>query len=433
MEKSSMDYLANFIGNNLYLFDPSEKKDKHITITVHTDTDENMDKLLSILEEDLGEKINNVKKKMMYVKRKDLFHEKGKTIQKLNLLDYTMSEELLQSPSFKLHYKIISQPLIDSFMTKLGNPKICNRSFWYPKRLECLDTTSVRKTWNSEEQHIPKYPIYIISKGRWECRHTQRALEEMKVPYKIVVEPQEYDNYAENIPKDNILILPNEYLNKNQGSIPVRNFIMKHSKEQGFERHWCLDDNIKGYFRNQNSIRLPIKNGAVFTMIEDYVDCFENVKMAGHNYTCFNNYDMKRVIMNNTRVYSSILLSNDTEEILGEGWRGRYNEDTDLSIRFLKKGYPTMLFNNLLANKLKTMSCKGGNTDTIYSGEDAHYQKALHLKEQHPKITKIVKKFTNAKGQKRWHHDVDYTPFFGNEPILKPNLPQFTDYDLKLI
>ena len=54
----------------------------------------------------------------------------------------------------------------------------------------------------------PKYPVYVISKGRWESRLTSKSLERMKVPYHIVVEPQEYDNYASVIDKDKILVLP---------------------------------------------------------------------------------------------------------------------------------------------------------------------------------------------------------------------------------
>ena len=52
--------------------------------------------------------------------------------------------------------------------------------------------------------HLPKYPIYIISKGRWDSRMTQRTMEELKLPYRIVIEESEYDKYAENVPKDKI-------------------------------------------------------------------------------------------------------------------------------------------------------------------------------------------------------------------------------------
>mgnify|MGYP003116803813 FL=1 len=42
----------------------------------------------------------------------------------------------------------------------------------------------------------PKYPIYIISKGRWERRQTVKTMEFTNTPYKIVVEPKEYNDYA---------------------------------------------------------------------------------------------------------------------------------------------------------------------------------------------------------------------------------------------
>ena len=51
----------------------------------------------------------------------------------------------------------------------------------------------------------PKYPIYVISKGRWDSRLTSKALERMKVPYHIVVEPQENKYYSDVIDKQKIL------------------------------------------------------------------------------------------------------------------------------------------------------------------------------------------------------------------------------------
>ena len=67
-----------------------------------------------------------------------------------------------------------------------------------------------------------KYPIYIISKGRHESRLTSKTLEYMKLPYNIVIEPQEYDNYASVISPDKILVLP--FSNLGKGSIPARNW-----------------------------------------------------------------------------------------------------------------------------------------------------------------------------------------------------------------
>lgn len=54
----------------------------------------------------------------------------------------------------------------------------------------------------------PKYPVYVISKGRWESRLTSKALEERAIPYHIVIEPQEFDCYATVINPEKILVLP---------------------------------------------------------------------------------------------------------------------------------------------------------------------------------------------------------------------------------
>ena len=66
------------------------------------------------------------------------------------------------------------------------------------------------------KQINPKYPVYIISKGRWESRQTSKALEAMKIPYRIVIEEQEYDQYSAIIDPEKILVLP--FSNLGQGS-----------------------------------------------------------------------------------------------------------------------------------------------------------------------------------------------------------------------
>ena len=52
----------------------------------------------------------------------------------------------------------------------------------------------------------PKYPIYIVSKGRADSRLTSKALEKINCPYYIVVEEQEFDIYAKVIDPAKILI-----------------------------------------------------------------------------------------------------------------------------------------------------------------------------------------------------------------------------------
>jgi hypothetical protein len=301
------------------------------------------------------------------------------------------------------------------------------KSLWFPDR-PILKTN--QQYWQEKEPFKikAKYPIYVISKGRYKKMLTADALLEMKQPFNLVVEESEYELYKEELKKkvDN----PNEYLlmfsNKDKnyftsniykddgGSIPVRNFIWQHSKKAGHKRHWCLDDNLDGFYRLQNNGRVKLLSSVGFRVCERWTDDFENVYMSGLNYLSFMPEISRRrkQVQKNTRIYSCILLHNDANKFIKDKplylWRGRYNEDTDLSLRLLKSGHPTMLLNNFVCNKQTTMSCKGGNTDSIYKG-DGLQKKLDSLILQHPDVAKGTNKF------KKVHHQVDYKPFEKNE------------------
>jgi len=256
----------------------------------------------------------------------------------------------------------------------------------------------------------PKYPVYVISKGRWESRLTSKALERMKVPYHIVVEPQEFDNYASVIDKQKILTLP--FSNLGQGSIPARNWVWEHSISINAKKHWIMDDNIYDFYRLNRNTRNIVQTGTIFKICEDFTDRYENVPISGLNYRFFMvPTDSHPPYYLNTRVYSCILINNT----LKHRWRGRYNEDTDLCIRALKDGFCTILFNAFLQEKAGTMTVKGGNTDELYA-DDGRLKMAKSLQEQHPDICTITWKFN------RWQHQVNYTVFEKNKLIKKNNV-----------
>lgn len=270
----------------------------------------------------------------------------------------------------------------------------------------------------------PKYPVYIISKGRAKQRKTSKVLDKLGVPYRIVVEPQEYDEYAAVIDSTKILTLPSG--NLGQGSIPARNWVWEHSISEGHERHWILDDNINGFCRYNNNTRTPVDSGTIFKVAEDFTDRYENVAMSGFQYRCFaTDCRLRPAFIHNTRIYSCILIKND----LPHRWRGKYNEDTDLSLRILKDGYPTILFMAFLQDKAGTMTGKGGNTDELYKG-DGRLEMAQSLVDQHPDVTKITQKWG------RPQHLVNYKPFKGNELIRKEGVDikkGVDNYGMKLV
>lgn len=256
----------------------------------------------------------------------------------------------------------------------------------------------------------PRYPVYIPSKGRWESRLTMKTLDRMGVPYLVTVEPQEFEAYAEVIPSDKLLRLP--FSNLGQGSIPARNFIWDHAVASGHSRHWILDDNIGGFNRMNLNRQHRVASGTIFRCAEDFVDRYENVALAGFQYDFFlkSKWPWPAFIVN-TRIYSCILIDNS----INFRWRGRYNEDTDLSLRVLKAGYATVLFYAFTQEKATTMTMKGGNTDSLYV-EDGRLKMAQSLVEQHPDCARITQKWG------RFQHQVDYSRFKKNYLKLKSGI-----------
>jgi hypothetical protein len=249
----------------------------------------------------------------------------------------------------------------------------------------------------------------------------------MKQPYRIVVEPKEFDNYASVIDRSKIIVLPENFSELGQGGIPARNFVWEHSINEGHERHWILDDNIEQFNRLNRNLQVKVTTGIIFKAAEDFVDRYENVGLAGFQYDYF--AKAKTILPAfylNTRIYSCILIKND----LPYRWRGRYNEDTDLSLRALKDGYCTILFYAFIQQKAQTMTMKGGNTDTIYNTGDNRLEFAESLVRLHPDVSRVTWKFN------RWHHHVNYKPFKKNKLIRKPNIEikdGVNEYGMKLV
>lgn len=270
----------------------------------------------------------------------------------------------------------------------------------------------------------PRYPIYIISKGRADSRYTSRTLEYMNVPYFIVIEPQELLQYAKVINSKKIITTP--FKNLGQGSIPVRNFVWEHAMKSGVKRYWLMDDNIKWFYRLNLNMKIPFNSGTVFRVIEDFVDRYTNIAQAGLQYDYFAPRKQRaKPFILNTRIYSCMLIQTD----LPYRWRGRYNEDTDLSLRILKDGLCTVLFNAFLCGKAPTLTVKGGNA-AIYNATSARKEFVESLQKQHPDCVEMVWKWN------RWHHKVDYSAFRGNELKFKPGVKikdGVDDYGLQLL
>lgn len=285
------------------------------------------------------------------------------------------------------------------------------KSVWYP-RLIPGKHRKIRVVGGRQ----PKYPIYVVSKGRYDFKgNTSNFLSRMGVKHYIVVEPQEVELYKQNMNLNFCTVLEldmkykEEYdvfdaeMSKGFGCGPgaSRNFVKDHSIGLGAKWHWVLDDNIENFDRYWRGHKIYSHSPEIFSTVEDFVDRYENIGQAGLNYSKFcTGMSHQKPYTMNTRIYSFILNRND----LDYRWRGTWNEDTDLSLRILKDGWCTVQFNQMLAAKMTTQKVKGGNTAEFYK-DNGTFLKSKMLENMHPDVAKVVWKFN------RWHHEVDYSGF----------------------
>lgn len=295
-----------------------------------------------------------------------------------------------------------------------GQQSIEAKQAWYP--LKEKDSLWVYK---SKKPINPQFPVYIVSKGRWKKNPTSRVLTELNVPFYIVVEKDEYEKYQQIVPKEQILILPQKYKDEYDvfwddddprvGPGAARNFCWEHSIENGFDWHWVMDDNIESFERHNNNRKIRCIDGTYFKAIEDFVLRYTNIGQAGLAYTFFcPSLEYRPAYVMNTRIYSCLLIRNDVPY----RWRGRYNEDTDLSLRMLKDGWCTVQFNAFLQGKMTTSKLRGGNSKEFYD-EEGTKKKSQMLADMHPDVAKVSWMWN------RWHHKVDYRPFSRNKLIKK--------------
>jgi hypothetical protein len=286
----------------------------------------------------------------------------------------------------------------------------------------------------------PNFPVYIVSKGRADSRLTVKALQAMQVPFYVVIEEQEFRDYAAVIDARQLLILEKRYQrdydtcdalgdSKGKGPGPARNFAWEHSIRAGHAWHWVMDDNIRDFYRMNRNKRIRVADGTIFRCMEDFCLRYRNVAMAGPVYRFLLNprepRSMRPPFIANTRIYSCNLIRNDVPF----RWRGRYNEDTDLSLRMLKAHWCTVQFNAFMQEKMRTQTIRGGNTDEFYAREGT-LPKSQMLVALHPDVTKLVWKFGRA------HHHVDYRPFARNQMLRAPHFPSdvaVNEYGLQIL
>jgi TET-Associated Glycosyltransferase len=268
-----------------------------------------------------------------------------------------------------------------------------------------------------------RYPLYIPSKGRADRCLTAQLCRREGIPHWIVVEPPQVDAYAATCGHEHLLVLP---FCGTGSSVAARNWIKDHAIATGAKRHWQLDDNIRSARRIYRGQRCHCSLRVALRVIEDFVDRYTNIAIAGPNYSFFVRGWWMPPLYRNGRVYSCSLILN----AIPHRWRPDYNEDTDICLQVLADGWCTALVNAFTIDKMQTMKMPGGNTTTLYRG-DGRLAMARSLERDWPGVASVSRRF------QRPQHRVDFTkfdtPFIRRDDIDWSTLATPNEYGLALM
>jgi len=249
-----------------------------------------------------------------------------------------------------------------------------------------------------------KYPVYIVSKGRYENPITANCFIRDGVDFKIVVEPQEYEEYCKSVGTKYVLQLP--FANLGVGSYPARNFCWEHSQKEKHKRHWVFDDNISKFRRITQGKKIECNAKKAIEILEEFTDRYENIAITGFNYTSFvvpgtsDNIPFRL----NVHAYSAMLIKNN----MPYKWRLKYNEDVDICLQVLHNKLCTVLFNAFTVDKTSTTAkMKGGNQTELYKGNayEKKFLKTRSLEEVWPQYVTTKIRYD------RPHHFINWMQF----------------------
>lgn len=226
---------------------------------------------------------------------------------------------------------------------------------------------------NYEDYTSINYTIYIPSKGRAKYGHTAKLLDDCGITnYFIVVEPQDYDEYAAKYGEDKLVKLSDN----DRGISFARTFIKNYSREKGENFHWQMDDDMISFRLRMNNKNVKVDPRHCFSIVEAMTDRFSNIGIVGVTHTAFA-FSKKQTVALNRMVYGVVLVNNEIKH----EWRHGTNEDLDYSLQVLEDGWCTIAYNKVLFDTFSTGKLEGGNMLNLFAGDGRKkiYEKTAEL------------------------------------------------------
>lgn len=221
-----------------------------------------------------------------------------------------------------------------------------------------------------------KYPIFVISKGRYELKYarTVKLLKIYNVKFSLVVEPQELEHYVKL--HDSFFLYPPT------GVAKARQFVLEKARELGVEAFWTLDDDIQSFRHNY----APTSPQEVLVSLEHRLDAEPNIGLISPQYQqaiwrqttsdVVNNQCVTTCILTRTAVKANYDLDLDMFE------------DLDFMFQVIRDGYDGILDNHWGFNAQKALGFPGKVGGIDYQ-PNTYTDAAAIMERKYPGIIKL--------------------------------------------
>lgn len=228
-------------------------------------------------------------------------------------------------------------------------------------------------------------PVYIPSRRRPATATTPRIAESERIPYSLVVEPQEAAEYRSRFPAPQpIMVLPEN----DRGLGYSRQRILEHCRTDKLHRtewHWQIDDDCAGFRGPGRPARMREALRAVESAVRDSPDR-DRIAMAGFRLNVW-----KPGRKYNQVAWAMLIRTTTGLDYATDGMR----QDADFCLQHLAAGWKTLVVTDYAWRAPYEGENAGGSQDFYLAGKQL--EAAKWLKSRWPRYVNFV---GDAKGDR---------------------------------
>jgi hypothetical protein len=183
------------------------------------------------------------------------------------------------------------------------------------------------------------------------------------VPFTLVVEPQEYEEYQAEFPNFPFLIIPEN----DKGVTYVRNQILEVARGKELKWIWMMDDDIKSFHLTENSKTIKAGPAQVIFQAEACLKSIPNLAIGAMEYQQYA-WAAKKPFVKNS--YCDVAAFLNIELTRPLNYRPDCKEDRDFVLQCLALGYNSARSSWTSFSVPKNGSNKGGLQDDYLAGKE---------------------------------------------------------------